>query len=100
MSRAVKSLSISQSRLGNPLSIHTSAVTPWITDEDIRRDGVALVCAVEPVCIKLIQGFADHYGALPPEPFSVAHQFLYWQSPPTQYQIAIVLSHSVQQTHT
>jgi 4-amino-4-deoxy-L-arabinose transferase-like glycosyltransferase len=78
-------------------NIYSPAQTPWITAELIRREGMAMVCPERmTLCVPLMDGFAEHYGAA--EQFGaarskhvvIARSYLGRDNTPVRYEIMIV----------
>jgi hypothetical protein len=71
--------------------IMAPTMTPWITDDRIRRDGMALVCPeIDPDCMAALKGFAAHYGGIPDEHVVIARRFFGTDDRAVDYEIAIV----------
>jgi 4-amino-4-deoxy-L-arabinose transferase-like glycosyltransferase len=67
------------------------SMTPWTTDDRIRRDGMALVCPEpDPYCMLALKGFAAHYGAISNEHVVIARRFFGTDDRPVSFDIAIV----------
>ena len=68
--------------------------TPWIGDDRIRRDGMAMVCEEpEPFCMRTLHGFAARYNATVDEYIVVSRRYLGIAGMPHRYEIAIIPPH-------
>jgi hypothetical protein len=66
--------------------------TPWVGDDRIRRDGMAMVCPeAEPFCMRALRGFAARYHAVADEHIVVSRRYLGIDGTPHHYEIAIIL---------
>lgn len=78
---------------GEPLTFDLvgPAQTPWVDDDSIRRDGMAMVCPDEmKFCMFVMDGFAAHYHAAAPTHVALARRYLGSSEPPVSYAIAII----------
>jgi hypothetical protein len=73
------------------LQIYSPAATPWVDDEDIRRDGIAMICpALMPVCLSLMDHFAQHFGGTSPREVTLTRWYFNIAGDPVRYQIIII----------
>jgi hypothetical protein len=71
--------------------IMAPSMTPWTTDDRIRRDGMALVCPEADIhCTVPFHGFAAHYGAISEQHVVIARRFLGTDEQPVSFAIAII----------
>jgi hypothetical protein len=71
--------------------LYSPAHTPWVDEESIRRDGIALICPYDVVpCGKMFAGYVAHYHQIAIERVTIAPRFLGMPGTATEYQIAIV----------
>lgn len=67
------------------------ARTPWVHDERIRREGMAMVCSETMFyCMEIMNGFAAHYHATANEHVVVARRYFGTQDMPVRHEIAII----------
>jgi hypothetical protein len=65
--------------------------TPWVDDDRIRKEGIAIVCAeIDPLCMRELQGFAAHFHAVADEHFTVARRYFGTEEAPAKFEIAII----------
>jgi 4-amino-4-deoxy-L-arabinose transferase-like glycosyltransferase len=69
--------------------IVSPAQTPWVDDDRIRREGMAMVCP--DYCMGLMKIYAAHYHATQPEHVAVTRRYFGTQDTPEQYEIVIIL---------
>jgi Dolichyl-phosphate-mannose-protein mannosyltransferase len=68
------------------------ALTPWVSDDRIRRDGMAMVCPEpEPFCMRALPGYAARYHAIADEHIVVSRRYLGIAGKPQRYEIVIIL---------
>jgi hypothetical protein len=71
--------------------IANPSMTPWTTDDRIRRDGMALVCPeTDHNCMVPFEGFAAHYGAVSEPHVVIARHFFGTADRPVPFAIAII----------
>jgi hypothetical protein len=71
--------------LGSP------AQTPWVDDQLIWRDGMAMVCPASlDTCVRLMNGYAAYYHATDTEHVVVARRYFGKEDTPVEYEIAII----------
>jgi len=69
--------------------------TPWVGDDRIRRDGMAMVCPeAEEFCMRALHGFAVRYHAAADEHIVVSRRYLGIGGRPHRYEIVIILPQS------
>jgi 4-amino-4-deoxy-L-arabinose transferase-like glycosyltransferase len=72
--------------------INAPATTPWVSDDRIRRDGIAIVCPEpEPFCMRALRSYAERYHAVADEHIVVSRRFLGTAGKPQRYEIVIIL---------
>jgi hypothetical protein len=65
--------------------------TPWVDDDRIRKEGIAIVCAeIDPLCMRELQGFAAHFHAVADGHFAVARRYFGTEEAPAKFEIAII----------
>ena len=65
--------------------------TPWVDDDRIRNEGIAIVCAeTDPFCMRELPGFATHFHAIADEHIVVARHFFGTDGSPARFEIAII----------
>jgi 4-amino-4-deoxy-L-arabinose transferase-like glycosyltransferase len=71
--------------------IMTPTQTPWVDDERIKREGVAIVCPM-PVahCITAMNGYAKRYAGTETEEVTLARRYFGTLDAPVRYRILIV----------
>jgi|SRR5208282_3940880 len=79
---------------GNPPStfdIFSPAQTPWVDDELIRREGMAMVCPEQMnLCVPIMNGFAAYYHAAEAKHVAVARRYFGTDDTPVRYEIVII----------
>jgi Dolichyl-phosphate-mannose-protein mannosyltransferase len=71
--------------------LFSPAHTPWVDDESIRRDGMAMVCPYDSApCGRVFDGYVEHYHAIAVERITLARSFLGMRETPVQYEIGII----------
>jgi hypothetical protein len=69
--------------------------TPWVGDDRIRREGMAIVCPEdEAFCMRALKGFASQYLVSADEHVSISRRYFGTGTPPVRYEIVIVLPQS------
>jgi hypothetical protein len=69
--------------------------TPWVGDDRIRREGIAIVCPEdEAFCMRALKGFASQYQVSADEHVSVSRRYFGTDTPPVAYEIIIILPQS------
>lgn len=72
--------------------IDTPARTPWVSDDRIRREGMAMVCPEpEPFCMRALAPYAARYHAVDDEHIVVSRRYLGIAGRPQRYEIVIIL---------
>jgi hypothetical protein len=65
--------------------------TPWVGDDRIRDQGLAIVCVTtDPFCMRELEGFADHYHAIARQPVDISRSFLGRSGAAAKFEIAVV----------
>jgi 4-amino-4-deoxy-L-arabinose transferase-like glycosyltransferase len=65
--------------------------TPWVGDDRIRDQGLAVVCVTtDPFCMRELEGFADHYHAIARQPIDISRSFLGISGTAAKFEIAVV----------
>jgi 4-amino-4-deoxy-L-arabinose transferase-like glycosyltransferase len=71
--------------------IDVPTLTPWIGDDRIRRDGMAIVCPeTEAFCMRALNGYAGYYRVIADEDAVVSRRYLGFATPPERYEIVII----------
>ena len=71
--------------------LFSPADTPWVDDESIRRDGMAMVCPYSEVpCGKMFDGYVAHYHVTAIDRVTLARRYLGTEDAPVEYQIGII----------
>jgi Dolichyl-phosphate-mannose-protein mannosyltransferase len=66
--------------------------TPWVGDDHIRREGMAIVCPEdEAFCMRALRGFASQYQVGADEHVSISRHYFGTDTPPVHYEIIIIL---------
>jgi hypothetical protein len=66
--------------------------TPWVDDERIRREGMAMVCPeAEAFCMRALRSFVAHFRAVADEHVVVTRRYLGVDGRPDRFEIAIIL---------
>ena len=69
--------------------------TPWVGDDRIRRQGMAIVCPEnEPFCMRALKGFISQYQVSADEHVVVSRRYFGVDTPPVRYEIMIILPQS------
>jgi len=77
------------------LNLYGPALTPWVDDASIRRDGMAMICPESVyACMRTLEGFGEHYHAAATEHISLASSYLGEQGTPVAYEIVIIPPHA------
>jgi hypothetical protein len=77
--------------LPSTFDIDNPKLTPWGSDDRIRREGAAFVCPeTEAFCMRALGGFAAHFPVVADEDAVVSRRFFGFASPPERYEIIIV----------
>jgi Dolichyl-phosphate-mannose-protein mannosyltransferase len=72
--------------------IDMPALTPWVSDDRIRREGMAMVCSEpEPFCMRALAPYAARYHAVADEHIVVSRRYLGIAGKPQRYEIVIIL---------
>ena len=65
--------------------------TPWVDDDRIKRDGIALVCPEpEAACMQELNAYAARFGATVVEDVTLARHYFGTDDKPILYRIAII----------
>jgi hypothetical protein len=73
-------------------NIDFPTLTPWVDDDRIRADGLAIVCAeTDPFCMRELQGYSAHLHAVSDEHVVIARHFFGTDDAPARFEIAIIL---------
>lgn len=68
------------------------ALTPWVSDDRIRRDGMAMVCPEpEPFCMRALPDFGARFHAAADEHIVVSRRYFGIAGKPQRYEIVIIL---------
>jgi 4-amino-4-deoxy-L-arabinose transferase-like glycosyltransferase len=71
--------------------IDNPKLTPWVSDERIRREGAAFVCPeTEAFCMRALGGFAAHFPVVADEDVVASRRFFGFVSPPERYEIIVI----------
>jgi hypothetical protein len=66
-------------------------LTPWASDDRIRREGAAIVCPeTEAFCMRAMRGYAAHFPIIADEDAVVSRRFFGFASPPERYEIIVI----------
>jgi hypothetical protein len=69
--------------------------TPWVGDDRIRREGMAIVCPEdEAFCMRALKGYASQYQVSADEHVSISRRYFFMDTPPVRYEITIILPQS------
>ena len=69
--------------------------TPWVGDDRIRREGMAIACPEnEAFCMRALKGFASQYQVSADQHVSVSRRYFGTDTPPVRYEIIIILPQS------
>ncbi len=72
--------------------VDNPTLTPWVSDDRIRRDGMALVCPEpESFCTRALPGYAARYHAVADEHIVVSRRYFGIDGKPQRYEIVIIL---------
>ena len=72
--------------------VDNPALTPWVNDDRIRRDGIALVCPEpEPFCMRALPAYAARHHAVADEHIEVSRHYLGIPGKVQRYEIVIIL---------
>jgi dolichyl-phosphate-mannose-protein mannosyltransferase len=72
--------------------IDVPRLTPWIGDDRIRREGMAIVCPeTEPFCMRALNGYASYYHVIADEDVAVSRHYFGFAKSPERYKIVIIL---------
>jgi len=73
------------------LDIVTPAQTPWVDDDRIRRDGIAIVCPEpEALCVQAMNGYAARYPAAEIKDVTLARPYFGTLDQSVRYQILTI----------
>ena len=87
----VDSIAFYLSEQPSVFDIDAPSRTPWVGDDRIRRDGMAMICPeTEAFCMRALQGFAARYNAVADEHIVVSRRYLGIDGRPQRYEIAII----------
>jgi 4-amino-4-deoxy-L-arabinose transferase-like glycosyltransferase len=65
--------------------------TPWVGDDRIRREGMAIGCPQsDAFCMRALKGFAGRYHVTADEQVLISRHFAGTASPPERYEIVII----------
>jgi hypothetical protein len=71
--------------------IDNPKLTPWASDDRIRREGAAIVCPeTEAFCMRALGGYAAHYPVVADEDAVVSRRFFGFATPPERYEIIVI----------
>ena len=71
--------------------IDVPKLTPWVGDDRIRREGMAVVCPkTEPFCTRALRGYVGRYRVIADEDVTVSRRFLGIAGKPDPYEIVII----------
>ena len=71
--------------------IDNPKLTPWASDDRIRRDGAAIVCPeTEAFCMRALGGYAAYFPVVADEDAVVSRRFFGFDSPPERYEIIVI----------
>jgi 4-amino-4-deoxy-L-arabinose transferase-like glycosyltransferase len=71
--------------------LYSPALTPWVDDESIRRDGMAMICPESMyACMRMLEGYGAHYHATATEHVVLARSYLGEEGVPVAYEIVII----------
>jgi hypothetical protein len=71
--------------------IDVPTLTPWVGDDRIRRDGMAIVCPEsEAFCMRALNGYAGYYRVIADEDVAVSRRYLGFATRPERYEIVII----------
>jgi len=71
--------------------IDNPKLTPWASDDRIRRDGAAVVCPeTEAFCMRALGGYAAYFPVVADEDAVVSRRFFGFDSPPERYEIIVI----------
>ena len=66
-------------------------LTPWVSDDRIRREGAAIVCPeTDAFCMRALGGFAAHFPVVADEDAMVSRRFFGFASPLDRYEIIVI----------
>jgi len=69
--------------------------TPWVGDDRIRREGMAMVCPKdEPFCMRALKGFVSQYQVSADQDVVISRRYFGTDSPPVRYEIVVILPQS------
>jgi 4-amino-4-deoxy-L-arabinose transferase-like glycosyltransferase len=73
------------------LDLYGPALTPWVDDESIQREGMAMICPESMyACMRMLEGYGAHYHATAAEHVMLARSYLGEQGAPVPYEIVII----------
>ena len=71
--------------------LYSPALSPWIDDALIRREGMAMICPESVyTCMRMLEGYAEHYRATVTEHVTLTRNYLGEPGVPVLYEIAII----------
>ena len=77
--------------LPSTFDIDNPKLTPWASDDRIRRDGAAVVCPeTEAFCMRALGGYAAYFPVVADEDAVVSRRFFGFDSPPERYEIIVI----------
>ena len=77
--------------LPSTFDIDNPKLTPWVSDDRIRREGAAIVCPeTEAFCMRALGGFAAHFPVVADEDAVVSRRFFGFASPLDRYEIIVI----------
>jgi 4-amino-4-deoxy-L-arabinose transferase-like glycosyltransferase len=69
--------------------------TPWVGDDRIRREGMAMVCPKdEPFCMRALKGFVSQYQVSADQDVVISRRYFGDDTQPVRYEIIIILPQS------
>jgi 4-amino-4-deoxy-L-arabinose transferase-like glycosyltransferase len=65
--------------------------TPWVGDDRIRREGMAIGCPeTEAFCMRALKAFAGRYHVIADEHINISRHYMGTATPPERYEIVII----------
>ncbi len=78
-------------KLPSTLDIMTPADTPWVDDDRIKRDGIAIACPVpEAFCLRTMNNYAARFPGAQAEDVTLARRFFGTLDKPVAYRILTI----------
>jgi hypothetical protein len=82
---------VCSSDLPSTFDIDDPKLTPWASDDRIRREGVAIVCPqTDAFCMRALGGYAARFAVVADEDAVVSRHFFGFASPPERYEIIVI----------